>query len=358
MAGERYISIIIPNYNGAGTIGKGLESVFSSNYKNFEVVVVDDSSTDSSVEIIKGFPCRLVGLDKHSGASRARNMGAQNSLGEVLFFTDADCLLQKDTLTLVNKAVEKYKKEDIIPPNPPLVKGGVGVGIVGGIVIGGTYTRVPYDDNFFSAFQSIFINYSEKKHKENPDYVATHAMIMDRRIFEDTGGFHEDFFLPILEDVEFSHRLRRAGYRIVINPEILVRHIFNFSLLKSLQNAARKSMYWTIYSIKNRDLLADSGTASIELKTNVLSYLFISLLSFLYLLSGISVFLIAIPFITGVNLYLNRGLIRAFYETKGLVFTFFAILYYTMVYSIGVSAGAFAGIIIYLWLFKNKGGKG
>lgn len=334
MGTERYISIIIPNYNGAETIGKCLESVFSSNYKNFEVVVVDDSSTDSSVEIIKGFPCRLIGLDKNSGASRARNVGGQNSTGEVLFFIDSDCLLLKDTLALVNKAVEKYNK--------------------GNTIIGGTYTRIPYDDNFFSTFQSIFINYSETKNKGSPDYIATHAMIMNKQIFTDTGGFQNDFFLPILEDVELSHRLRRAGYGLIIDPDILVKHIFNFSLFRSLKNAARKSLYWTIYSIKNRDLLTDSGTASIELKTNVLSYIFIFLLIILYLLSKISVLLIAIPFIIGVNIYLNRGLIKAFYDAKGLFFTLIAIIYYTMLYPLGVGAGAFAGVMTYIWMFKIR----
>lgn len=331
MVGERYISIIIPNYNGAGTIGKCLESVVSSKNQNVEVIVVDDCSEDNSVDIIKGFPCRLIHLQTHSGASKARNMGAQNSLGEVLFFIDADCLVQKDTLVLANKLFSEGHR-----------------------IIGGTYTGVPYDNSFFSTFQSIFINYSETKHKENTDYIATHAMIIDKQIFINSGGFREDFPFPILEDVEFSHRLRRAGHRLVIDPMILVQHIFNFSLYRSLKNAARKSMYWTIYSIGNRDILKDSGTASVELKINVLSYFFILFVVFLYLLSKISVFLAIIPFIQGVNIYLNRGLIKAFYETKGLFFTLAAILYYTMLYPLGVGAGAFAGILRYFLLSRIR----
>ena len=187
-------------------------------------------------------------MDKHSGASRARNTGAKNSGGEILFFIDADCLLQKNTLASVNKAF-------LISENA---------------IIGGTYTAIPYDKDFFSTFQSIFINYSETK-KEPPDYIPTHAMAIARDIFMKSGGFKENF-LPILEDVEFSHRLRKMGYKLTMNSEILVRHIFNFTLIKSMKNAFRKSMYWTIYSLKNKDLLTDSGTASIELKFNVASF--------------------------------------------------------------------------------------
>lgn len=351
---ERYISVIIPNHNGESTIEKCLEATYSSRYRNFEVIVVDDYSKDGSVEIIKKFPCKLIRLDKHSGASKARNVGAQNSSGEIFFFVDADCLLQEDTLALVNKTIEEYNNDNIIPLTPPFSKGGSG----GITIIGGTYTKIPYDDNFFSTFQSIFINYSETKHKEAPDYIATHAMIIDNKIFRNNGGFQEDLFLPILEDVEFSHRLMRSGFRLVINPEILVQHIFNFSLFRSLSNAVRKSMHWTAYSIKNRDLLIDSGTASIELKFNVLSY-FLSLLVVLFsFFFKVSIFLMAIPLIFGINIYVNRKLFKSFYEAKGLSFTVAAIPYYTIIYPLGVGAGAFAGILTYFWMLKIRKGKG
>lgn len=80
---NKLISVIIPNYNGSSTIGKCLKSAFSSKYDNFEVLAVDDCSTDNSAEIIKSFPCRLIALDKNSGASKARNTGAYNSSGEI-----------------------------------------------------------------------------------------------------------------------------------------------------------------------------------------------------------------------------------------------------------------------------------
>jgi len=154
MGRRRHISIIIPNYNGESTIGKCLEAVYLSSYRDFEVIVIDDCSRDSSIEIIKRFPCKLIRLDKHSGASKARNLGAWNSAGEVLFFIDSDCLLGIDTLSIVN---ESFAQD-------------------GDRVIGGTYTKIPYDNDFFSTFQSIFINYSETKNKDKPDYIATHAM--------------------------------------------------------------------------------------------------------------------------------------------------------------------------------------
>ncbi len=339
---NRLISVVIPNYNGTSTIEKCLEAAFSSRYDNFEVIVVDDCSTDNSAEIIKRFPCKLIHLDKHSGASKARNTGAYNSIGEILFFIDADCILQKDTLKAVNKAFK-----EVSPPHPPLGKGGQG-----GVVIGGTYTRTPYDNNFFSTFQSIFINYSETKNKE-PDYIAAHAMVIDSRVFMEGGGFPEDF-LPIIEDVEFSHRLRRSGYKLVMNPEILVQHIFNFTLLKSLRNAFRKSKYWTVYSLKNKDLFNDSGTASLELKTNVASFFLSMILLLLFFLTGSLIYLIFIVILEAINIrIINRKFIKSFLDAKGLIFTFASTIYYIMVYPVAVGAGSIAGMVDYLLKYKK-----
>jgi glycosyltransferase involved in cell wall biosynthesis len=320
-----FISVIIPNHNGSATLAKCLEATFASGYSKFEVVVVDDGSEDNSLEIIKGFPCKLLSLDKHSGASKARNVGAHNSKGDILFFTDADCLLRKDTLSVVNKTFCEQGTD---------------------VIIGGTYTPIPRDKGFFSIFQSVFINFSETKKVDNPDYIAAHAMVIDARTFRQNGGFPENF-LPILEDVEFSHRLRRSGYRLIMNPEALVQHIFNLSFLDSLRNAIRKSLYWTMYSIENRDLLADSGTASLELKSNVVSQLVNFILLALWVLSKNFFFLAPLPLIFAFNISINRKLIRAFYVTKGFVFAFFAFIYYSMIYSFAVGIGAFAGVMKY-----------
>lgn len=318
------LSVIIPNYNGGRTIGQCLEALYASSYDNFEVVIVDDCSSDGSSEIISRFPCRLIQLHARSGAARARNIGAQNSGGEVLFFIDSDCIVKRDTLSLVDRSV----------------------GVGGESVVGGTYTSLPEDDCFFSTFQSVFIHYSETK-KERPDYIASHAMAIGRDLFEKSGGFPEAF-MPIIEDVEFSHRLRRSGSALKMDPSILVSHFFDFTFVKSLRNAFRKSMYWTAYSLKNRDLLSDSGTASTELKTNVAAYfslLFICALSLFF--QRPVIFLGALP-ILGLNACINRNFFSELHKTKGLPFAFLSVLYYLLVYPLPVGAGSIAGVMKYL----------
>jgi hypothetical protein len=135
-------------------------------------------------------------------------------------------------------------------------------------------------------------------------------------------------------------------------PDILVRHIFNFTLRKSLKNAFRKSRYWVMYSLGNRDIFKDSGTASQELKINVLSYSLIMLSLLLYSSFTNRIFLV-LPLITACfNLYINKNLLRAFYHAKGAFFAIPASLYYTIIYPLAVGAGSFTGMIQY---YRNPG---
>jgi glycosyltransferase involved in cell wall biosynthesis len=331
-----FISIIIPNRNGEATIGRCLEAAFASRYETFEVIVADDHSEDSSVEVIERFPCTLIRLERHVGASAARNAGAANARGEFLFFTDADCLLKEDTLAIASQALASHGSN---------------------VIVGGTYTPDPYDQDFFSRFQSVFVNYSECKNAADANYAAAHAMVIASKTFRRRGGFSEDF-LPVAEDVEFSHRLRGAGFRIVIEPLLQVQHIFDFSLYNSLRNAAFKSMTWTIYSIQNRDVFADSGTASTELKTNVASCLAGLALLFSYFAFNNDLFLYLAALPVAGGLLASRGLILAFFRGGVATFGVAAVAYYLSLFPLAVGAGACAGAVRYFVLGhrQQKGG--
>ena len=321
------ISIIIPNHNGGATLGNCLHAAFASRYANFEVLVVDDCSADNSLDIIRDFPrCKLHRLQCHAGAAVARNTGARHSAGEILFFTDADCLLEPDALERAAAAIALHGPE---------------------AVIGGTYTLRPHDPGFFSLFQSAFIHYSETKHLKNPDYIASHALVISAVNFRKSGGFPEKF-MPIIEDVELSHRLRKNGYRLVMEPAILVRHIFNFTFVSSLRNAFRKSCYWTRYSLQNRDLLADSGTASRELKTNVVAWFVVFSLFVIGHIFQEVAWLMPVPILCAGNIILNRALLATFLRAAGPGFMLAAALYYLLVYPPAVGAGAAVGIVLYL----------
>lgn len=329
MPRERFISVVIPARNGAATLDRCLRAALAADYGRFEVVVVDDASDDASTAIIRSFPCKHVRLYRRRGVSGARNAGAEAASGELLFFTDADCLLEPDALSVAN-AAHGGRKE---------------------LVLGGTYTPLPFDGDFFSAFQSIFIHHFETRSPE-PDYVATHAMVLDAELFRRSGGFRQDRHMglaPSVEDVELSHRLRRAGCRLALEPRLRVRHVFRFSLPRSLGNAIRKARHWTRYSLANRDLLADSGAASRALKANVLAAALLACLTGWSAALGSGWPLLAALPLLALDLALNRGLVAAWFRHRGPVFGVQAALYYLTLYAAAVGIGAAAGTVEFLW---------
>lgn len=317
------LSVVIPNRNGAATIERCLEAACGARGAEFEVIVADDASEDDSLARIGRFPCRVVRLSRHAGAGAARNAGARAARGEILFFTDADCLIQPDALARAVAALAGARD----------------------LAVGGTYTVAPSRPRFFDRFQSVFIHHFETRRAPQTDYLATHALAIPARTFRRHAGFTEGA-LPMIEDVEFSHRLRRAGCRLVMDPALQVRHIFDYSLAGSLRNAFRKACHWTRYSLGNGDLLADSGTASRELKFNVGAWCASAALLAAGAASAASAapaWMFAAIAVQAANACASRGLFAALGRAHGKLFAAASALYYLLLYPVAVGAGALAG---------------
>jgi glycosyltransferase involved in cell wall biosynthesis len=319
------LSVVIPVKNGRRTIGRCLAAALASRFDDFEVVVADDGSTDDTAAIVAGFPqVRLLRLP-HRGAAGARNAGAAAATGEILFFIDADCLLEPDAVANAARAMQGADEK---------------------LVVGGTYTLAAPDENFFGRFQSAFIHHSETKYPDRPDYIASHALVIRKRTFEATGGFPERF-MPIIEDVEYAHRLRRTGHRLVMDASILVQHVFLFTLRGSLRNAWKKSRFWTRYSLHNKDVFKDSGTASFELKAATAALGASLLLLVAWAVAGSAGWLWAMLPIWLSTFWVCAGLARAYYRAGGLALMVPAMLYFCLVYPIPVGLGAVVGLLEY-----------
>jgi len=89
------VSVIIPTYNRAHLIGRAIQSVLNQTYQDFELIVVDDGSTDNTNEVIKEFSQKdkrilYIKHDKNKGGSAARNTGIKAARGEYIAFQDSD----------------------------------------------------------------------------------------------------------------------------------------------------------------------------------------------------------------------------------------------------------------------------
>lgn len=99
------ISVIIPVRNEQGSIHSCLSSLELQTYANLEIVVVDDGSTDKTIEIIANFPKVKLYKQKHLGAGVARNLGAGKAKGEILVFVDADMQFDREFITDLTKPI-------------------------------------------------------------------------------------------------------------------------------------------------------------------------------------------------------------------------------------------------------------
>jgi len=108
-------SIVLCTYNREKHIKQCLESLLSLDFpkNNYEIIVVDDGSTDSTKEIVKKYPVRLLEHKKNQGIAAARNTGLKTAKGKIYICFDDDCYTNKDWLKNLAKAYEKYDLKDI-----------------------------------------------------------------------------------------------------------------------------------------------------------------------------------------------------------------------------------------------------
>ncbi len=100
------VSVVIPNYNYARTLSACIEAVQRQTYPSIEIIVVDDHSTDDSVAIAHRYGVTVLETPVNSGVSIARNLGAENAKGQILFFLDSDVALDTDAVANAVAALE------------------------------------------------------------------------------------------------------------------------------------------------------------------------------------------------------------------------------------------------------------
>lgn len=115
MKKDRMISIIIPFYNVGNYVKETIKSLESQIYREFEVIFVNDASTDKSLEIVKNnlknvtFDYKIIDMQKNTGPSAARNKGLSEAKGKYIFFLDSDDILSKD---MMEKVMCKFLYDD------------------------------------------------------------------------------------------------------------------------------------------------------------------------------------------------------------------------------------------------------
>lgn len=203
------ISVIMPVYNSEKTLEKSLKSIFNNNYKDFEVIVVDDKSSDNSVEIAKKFPCKIIKLEKNHGGGYARNAGAKAAKGEILLFVDSDIIIPESCMQF---GVDIFSKNKDISA-----------------MLGLFSSKIPYK-NFFSNYKHLYLRYYFLKQGSRTHTLNTSLTFIKKEVFEKFNGFNENIKSVISEDAELGMRLTDNNHIIYQSKELQMEHMkfYNF----------------------------------------------------------------------------------------------------------------------------------
>jgi glycosyltransferase involved in cell wall biosynthesis len=215
------ISVIIPAYNQADYLGESIQSVLHQDYKDFEIVVVDDGSTDNTAQVVREFSDPRVGYvyQENRGLAGARNTGIRNSCGQYLSFLDSDDLFLPENLSLLVTELEN---------NPD-------VGFVSGQVI-------PVDENG-KPVGKIFENHlpSDPSFLLLGNPVQVGCMMLRRSHQEKVGYFDES--LRSYEDWDMWLRLARAGCKMRWLPRPVSEYRFHTGQMTRIGNQMTEATF-------------------------------------------------------------------------------------------------------------------
>ncbi|MBN2577083.1 MAG: glycosyltransferase [Deltaproteobacteria bacterium] len=213
------LSVVVPVHDGGADLRACLAALADSTRKADEIIVVDDGSSDGAASCASAFSARVVALEgEPHGPAVARNRGAARAQGDVLVFVDADVEVHADTLERLERA---FRDDDALA------------------AAFGSYDDRPPAPGRVSRFKNLLHHYIHQHGAREAETFWAGCGAIRREVFASLGGFAERYRRPSIEDIELGARLRAAGYRVRLCPEIQCTH--------------RKR--WTLGSLLRTDIL-------------------------------------------------------------------------------------------------------
>ena len=300
------LTIVIPAHNAKRQLPSCLQALRSSQFRDFEIIVVDDCSTDDPQEVIRSYGATYLRTRRRLGPAGSRNLGAEHARGSVLVFIDSDVVVSPDTLQMVT---DDFKQD------PELA------------AVFGSYDRAPAEPGFFSQYKNIIHHYVHQN--SNPRAVTFWAGCGAIRtaVFRSFGFDADRYPRPSIEDIELGLRLRRAGHTILLDKRIQVTHLKRWTFTGILKSDIRdRAIPWAKLILETGEMPADLNLGHKSRLSAAITLLLAAAFALLPPLSArlgkLSLGLATLGVASSLVLLivLNHGVYRFFREQRGIAF--------------------------------------
>ncbi len=235
------ISVIIPTYNAADKLKECLDALEKQHFPRdkYEIIVVDDGSTDTTASIVKGNDAHYF-YQNNKGPASARNKGAKVSKGDIILFTDADCVPDNNWI-----------KELTACFHSPEIAGVKGAYKTAQRTLWARFAQIEFNERYKLLLKKKYI-----------DMVDTYSAGYRKDIFMSLGGFDTSFPDPNGEDADLSYKLSLNDYKMVFNPKAVVWHNGHPDSLKKYVKLKFWRGYWrmVLYKRYSTKMIKDSYT--------------------------------------------------------------------------------------------------
>lgn len=222
MQNKEKISVILPVYNGEDHVAEAIESVLQQTYNNWELIIVNDCSTDSTSQILESYArkdsrVRVVTNPVNFKLPRSLNEGFRNATGEYYTWTSDDNRYRPNALERLVKALQEDKDA---------------------VMVYSDFTLIDDKDNVIRLFE-----------KDEPEIIpfinpVGASFLYTREVAEKVGGYDANLFLA--EDYDYWIRIWREGKIIHINEDLYLYRLHDKSLTSTRADAIQRQVYKTL----------------------------------------------------------------------------------------------------------------
>jgi len=233
-------SLYVPCFNGVKTIGLCLEAVLKQTYRIKEIVVVDDGSTDGSIDIVLRYPVRLIRHTDNRGLASARNTAIKSMEAEFIASLDADCRPQPQWLELL---MNKFISGEVAGAGGKLMEAN--------------------SSSVLDSWRCVHMKQYWEDERTYPPFLFGSNTVFRKEALVDVGLYNEDY-RSNYEDVDICCRLVKSGHKLVYEPQAVVMHLKSDDICSLLDNYWK----WNFDYFQNQGVYSNPEQFGLKLKAN------------------------------------------------------------------------------------------